>query len=342
MSAPPSGQTMPSSCEGCQGNAWEERPACGKLEAMLSIDRLLVDFPELARRPDPDLARPALTIARLEYPRLDPAPYLAQLDQMGAEVAARLARGRLSPLDRLGVLNAYLFGELGFSGDRERYDDPRNSLLNQVLERRIGIPISLAIVYMEVARRAGVLVEGVNFPGHFLLRAPLGRGGGRPAVVILDPFHRGAVLSEDDCRRLLRDHVGEDAVFDRRLLAPATKIQILARMLVNLKRTYVRYRSFPQAYAVTELLLALDPSATTELRDRGLLAYHLHDYAAALRDLEAYLRLSGHGRIDRADAPAEEAAGDPEAGGEEQPVSREQTEIWEHIKTLRRRLASFN
>ncbi len=305
----------------------------------------MTEFLRTATSADPDLAVPALVVARIEYPRLDPAPYLAQLDEMGAEVAARLARSgdRVSPLDRLGILNAYLFGELGFSGNRERYDDPRNSFLNQVLERRTGIPLSLAIVYIEVARRAGVRVEGVSFPGHFLLRAPLGRGGGaRQSVAILDPFHRGAVLTEHDCRRLLREHVGEEAVFDRRLLAPATKLQILARMLVNLKRTYVRYRSFPQAYAVTELLLALDPSAATELRDRGLLAYHLNDYAAALRDLEAYLRLIGHSGLDRVEPTSDRVEDEVEAASDEDPSRREQAEIWEHVKALRRRLASFN
>lgn len=314
----------------------------------MRLDDLTSEFLRAATGPDPDLAGPALVVARIEYPRLDPAPYLGQLDAMGAEAAARLARaGRLSPLDRLGVLNAYLFGELGFSGNQERYDDPRNSFLNQVLERRTGIPITLAVVYIEVARRAGVRVDGVSFPGHFLLRAPLGpRGGaGGPgrAAVILDPFHRGAILSERDCARLLREQVGEDAIFHRRLLQPATKLQILARMLVNLKRTYVHYRSFPQAYAVTELLLALDPSATTELRDRGLLAYHLNDYAAALRDLEAYLRLTAWTEPDRVGAeaePSEDAEGVPE--GEATQARREQKEIWEHVKALRRRLASFN
>lgn len=317
---------------------------------MIDLEALTSDFLRVATSPDPDLAVPGLVIARIEYPRLDPAPYLAQLDRMGAEVGDRLARaGRLSPLDRLGVLNAYLFGELGFSGNRERYDDPRNSFLNQVLERRTGIPISLAVVYIEVARRAGVPVQGVSFPGHFLLRAPLGRrrsGGTRPAVAILDPFHRGAVLSERDCRRLLREQVGEEAVFDRRLLAPATKLEILTRMLVNLKRTYVRYRSFPQAYAVTELLLALDPSAATELRDRGLLAYHLNDYAAALRDLEAYLRLTARRESDEVapepDTAAAEGEGEVGEGGAESPARREQAQIWEHVKALRRRLASFN
>ena len=196
------------------------------------------------------------------------------------------------------AFNEYLYDEQGFSGNRERYDDPRNSFLNEVLNRRTGIPISLAVVYLEVARRAGLRVAGVNFPGHFLLRAPLAPHGRRsaPRARRRRPHRRsvprrGAFLSEIDCRELLRQHVGDDAAFDRTLLEPATRHQIVVRMLVNLKRLYVRMRSFPQARFISGLLLSVDPSAIVELRDRGLLAYHLQDFAGALRDLEAYLRL---------------------------------------------------
>jgi len=194
-----------------------------------------------------------------------------------------------------------------------------------VLDRRTGIPITLALVYIEVARRAGIRIDGVNFPGHFLLRLPPVPRllPGIDEDVIVDPFHSGALLSERDCRNLLREHVGDEVAFDRRLLAPATKQQILVRMLVNLKRIYVRMRSFPQGHAITELLLALNPSALTELRDRGLLAYHLNDFSAALRDLEAYLRFTAKGESAEADRD-------------------EHAEIWEHVKTLRRRVASLN
>jgi len=168
-----------------------------------------------------------------------------------------------------------------------------------------------------------VHVEGINFPGHFLLRCPARRGLPYAEDLIIDAFHGGALLSEEACRELLRRHVGDEAVFDAHLLGHATKQQILARMLLNLKRVYVRMHSFPQARDVTELLLAVDPSAINELRDRGLLAYHLKDFNAALRDLQAYLRLS---------------AGSP-LGAEER---EEHAQIWEHVKTLRRRVASLN
>ena len=135
--------------------------------------------------------------------------------------------------------------------------------------------------------------------------------------------HGGALLSEDACRELLRRHAGDEALFESHLLRHATKPQILARMLLNLKRVYVRMHSFPQARDITELLLAVDPSAINELRDRGLLAYHLKDFSAALRDLQTYLQLSSSNPLDE-----EERA--------------EQAQIWEHVKTLRKRVASLN
>jgi regulator of sirC expression with transglutaminase-like and TPR domain len=282
-------------------------------------DVFIARFSTLASLPDRDIATPALMIAQLECPSLDPAPYLEQLDAMGAAARERLAASGCLQDTRtsdtaVDVLNAYLFDEEGFSGNRERYDDPGNSFLSEVLERRTGIPITLAVVYMEVARRAGIHIDGVNFPGHFLMRfAPL----------ILDPFHRGARLSEHDCRRLLQRHVGDDAAFDPALLAPATKTQMLTRMLLNLKRVYVRLHSFPQARNATELLLAVDPPALAELRDRGLLAYHMNDFAAALRDLQQYLHFTAGAEVD------EDARSDHE-------------QLWEHVKTLRRRVASLN
>ena len=145
----------------------------------------------------------------------------------------------------------------------------------------------------------------------------------KPGDLILDPFHRGARLSEHDCRQLLERHVGQEAAFDPALLAPATKPQMLTRTLLNLKRIYVRLHSFPQARSVTELLLAVDPPGLAELRDRGLLAYHMNDFSAALRDLQQYLHFAAGAEVD------EEGRSDHE-------------QLWEHVKTLRRRVASLN
>ena len=297
-------------------------------------DELVRAFTQAALSPDPDLAIASLLIARVEYPNLDAAPYLAHLDALGAEATLRVAAASIEPGEapthvdpdryaRVMALNDYLFGELHFVGNDANYEDPRNSFLNEVLDRRTGIPITLAMLYMEVARRAGLGVEGINFPGHFLLRCRARRGLPYSEDLIIDAFHGGAILSEDACRQLLRRHAGNDAVFDLDVMSHATKPQILARVLLNLKRVYVRMHSFPQARDITQLMLAVDPSAVNELRDRGLLAYHLKDFSGALRDLQAYLQLAASSKID-----AEER--------------EEHAQIWEHVKTLRRRVASLN
>jgi regulator of sirC expression with transglutaminase-like and TPR domain len=278
---------------------------------------------EASNAPDTSLARSTLLIARIEYPRLDPEPYVARLDAMGDAARRAIERhtgttGDTSTLSGIKALNDYLFEELQFVGNRENYEDPRNSCLNEVLDRRTGIPITLSVVYMEVARRAGLQVDGINFPGHFLVRCPEQKG-----QLIIDPFHAGALLSEHKCRLLLQKHVGNEVAFSKSLLAPATRDQIIVRMLLNLKRIYVNMRSFPQARDVTELLLAITPSALSELRDRGLLAYHLNDVTAALRDLQTYLKLSSMSELDK-------------------DAREEHQQIWEHVKTLRRRVASLN
>ncbi len=189
--------------------------------------------------------------------------YLDRLEQMGDEAFHYVARDPghdASLAARVDAVNRYLFGEQGFSGNRDQYEDPRNSCLNEVLDRRTGIPITMAVVYIEIARRAGVRAEGINFPGHFLVRTLQDLHTDNPSDgMIVDPFHAGAILNEADCRELLKKHIGEDAAFEPELLARTTRKQILIRMLRNLKGLYVRMHSFPQALIATDALLALQP-----------------------------------------------------------------------------------
>ena len=298
-------------------------------------EHLIRNFTSVALSPDPDLAIAALMYARLAYPQLDAGPYLEQLDALGREAAQRVADASpaedapvpasVDPLAyaRIAALNDFLFKDQRFVGNDVHYEDPRNSFLNEVLDRRTGIPITLALVYMEVARRAGLKVEGINFPGHFLLRHRATPGSRYSRDLIIDAHHGGALLDEAMCRELLHKHAGDHVMWDQQLLGQATKPQILVRMLLNLKRAYVRMYSFPQARDVTELLLAVDPSALNELRDRGLLAYHLNDFHSALRDLQHYLQLTA-------------TVGVPD------DERQEHEQIWEHVKSLRRRVASLN
>jgi regulator of sirC expression with transglutaminase-like and TPR domain len=271
------------------------------------------------------MVRAAILLGALERPSVDPGPALATLAEMGETASLRLQRAPTGAAARVSALNAYLFGELGFRGNDRHYDDPRNSFLDEVLARRTGIPISLSVVYIDVARRAGLALEGVNFPGHFLVREAGENAAAGDHPLIIDPFNRGVRLSEPDCQHLLERHVGPDAIFSRDLLAPADKRQILIRMLTNLKRIYVRCRSYPQARTVTEMLIAVDPSSSTELRDRGLLDFQLKRFPEAVAALESYLRGLGNA---------------PQQADEE--TRKEYEQIWEHIKALKRRMASFN
>ena len=251
-------------------------------------------FAEALRGPDEriDLARAALLIAAEEYPALDVAHYLGRLDQLAGEVAPRLGLARTSA-ERVAVLNRFLFAEHGFAGNRERYEDPRNSFLNEVLDRCAGIPITLSLVYMEVARRAGVEVDGVSFPGHFLVKH------GRQDPIVVDPFF-GAVLTREECQVRLAAVLGAAAQLRPELhLRKASAREILVRLLGNLKVLYVRSADFGRALACCERILLVDPDAPHELRDRGLVYERLECFGAAAADLERFLEL----------APDDESAG---------------------------------
>ena len=287
---------------------------------------------ELLSEPEVSLTDAALEIARLEYPRLDADATRAALAKLGDRASERLAKLEGAPVrDRVQQLNAVLYDEAGFEGDRLFYDDLRNSCLNAVVARRRGIPITLSLVYLDVAARAGLQARGVSFPGHFLVRCE----SDAAEPMILDPFTSGVELSETDCRRLLANHVGEDAVFSQDLLEPAAPRDIVVRMLTNLKRLYVRQQAFADARRATDILLALDPASQEERRDRGLLSFHLGDMNAALRDLETYL---SHQRLN-ANLPNPSNLSNPSNPAN---PSNDDDRLWEHVKTLRRRVASFN
>jgi regulator of sirC expression with transglutaminase-like and TPR domain len=246
-------------------------------------------FTELvAQDADADLAEAALLIACEEYPTLDVASYIHRLEELAGELRRRLD-GYGSPEAAVAALNKLLFAEGGFRGNLEDYYDPRNSFLNEVLDRRTGIPITLSAVYLEVGRRAGLDLHGVGLPGHFVvkLEAP-----GRE--LIIDPFHAGALVSAADCqRRLDRIYAGR-VKLERSMLAPWSSRQILGRLLRNLKLIYVKRHDWQRALAVVELLLCCEPDSTDELRDRGLLYAALDCFDLAARDLEDYVARAPH------------------------------------------------
>ncbi len=204
---------------------------------------------------------PVDLVAREEYPELDEGHYLRALDVLASGVHAGLPSGA-SPERKVGRLNSYLFHELGYSGNRSDYYDPRNSFLNEVLDRRTGIPLTLCIVYMEVGRRCGLRVDGVGFPGHFLCKVQLDGG-----ELVVDPFHRGQLLGIDEIKRRLQAAVGDQVKFDARVLRAAKPREILVRMLQNLRSVYAERNDMPRALSAVDRLLLLSPENIRGLRD---------------------------------------------------------------------------
>jgi regulator of sirC expression with transglutaminase-like and TPR domain len=230
----------------------------------------------------------ALLVARDEYPDLDLSEYEARCDALERELRSRLP-DEAAEQDRLVAINRFLFDEKGFTGNQQDYYDPRNSYLNDVLDRRLGIPISLGLIQLELARRLGVPLEGVSFPGHFLVRLPV-EGG----LLVLDPYHRGRSVDADELRERAKPHLGGAELDDSdllRLLAPASHRGILMRMLRNLKALYAEQEAWDKAVRCADRLVSLDPQQAEEIRDRGLLYLKLDHGAAASKDLAQYLAL---------------------------------------------------
>jgi len=223
----------------------------------------------------------ALEMASIETPRLDPAPSLKTLDKLAAELRSRLPQHADGALF-VRTANTYLFDELNFSGNESAYHDPRNSCLDQVLERRTGIPITLSVVYIEIARRLARSVAGVGLPGHFVVRYDDGN-----YATYIDPFHHGALLSEEDCRFMAREITGEEP--GASALAPVGTRYILVRMLNNLRSAYFRSKQYAKVVAVMDLLLEAFPANAEYYKARGVARLNLRKFAAAKSDLEAYL-----------------------------------------------------
>jgi regulator of sirC expression with transglutaminase-like and TPR domain len=246
------------------------------------MDELAV-FHDLARADDArvDLARAALAIARIEHPALGIEEEIARLDRL----AARSGAGVLDdPQRALTRLLEFLFEEEGFRGNADEYYDPRNSCLNDVLDRRLGIPITLSVLTIEVGRRVGIEVEGVGLPGHFIVGARL---AGRR--VFLDPFHGGAVLTPEGAEEVASRAVGRPVKLEDAHWAPCTTHQIVVRMLRNLKGIYAKRQDWERALGVVDRLLLLDADSGVHVRDRGTVLVRLGRLHDGAREWERYL-----------------------------------------------------
>jgi regulator of sirC expression with transglutaminase-like and TPR domain len=232
-----------------------------------------------------ELGRAALTIALIDYPNLDIPDYLDRMDRLAMEVTGR--SGPEADIYRsIAAVNYVLFRQYGFHGNRDDYFDPKNSFLNEVIERKTGIPITLSVLYMEVAQRVGLMLDGVGFPGHFLVKC-VGDG----EAIVIDPFNGGEIKSREDIDKMLFDLYGGKVVFHSDFLAPSTKKDILKRMLTNLKAIYINRNDLVRSLSVLDRLVILDPTSAVDTRDRGVVYLRLECYAQARDDFETYLRL---------------------------------------------------
>jgi regulator of sirC expression with transglutaminase-like and TPR domain len=234
-----------------------------------------------------DLLRAALTFARMEEPRLDVEHYVRRVDALAKRVAAKI-QDPDDPQQMIAALNEVLFYEEVFRGNTVDYYSPRNSFLQHVLDRQLGIPISLALVYMEVARRVQFPLFGVGMPGHFLLKHYDVDG----RATLIDVFERGSIVTEEDCRQKLNSIYSGQLALQPEFLLPVTRRQMLTRMLNNLRSVYLSQRDFRRAVQVVDLILVIYPRSPEDVKQRAVLRYNLDDYRGALSDFDEYVKMS--------------------------------------------------
>jgi regulator of sirC expression with transglutaminase-like and TPR domain len=246
-------------------------------------------FWQIAHTPDQDMSidhllEGALAIAWEEYPRMDLGYYREIFDRMVADLQPRIAKMHY-PLKVVQEINQYLFAEQGFRGNDSDYYDSRNSFITDVLERRLGIPLSLSLVYMVISDRLGFPMDGISFPAHFIIRPR------HPDLeIFIDPYNKGEILFPEDCAAKLTQLYGYEIPLQPEYLEPVSIRRILDRLLTNLKLIYLRRREPDKALAAIERSLMLNPDVPTQWRDRGLICYQLDRYTEARIDLENYLQ----------------------------------------------------
>lgn len=259
---------------------------------MFSVPRPLLDaLSGLLQGPDDDLPldRAALLVASAFQPGLELDSYLSRIDLL-AEHAGRGVRRIIGSRLQLAEFNTFLFAMEGFRGNHASYYDPRNAFLSDVLDRKLGIPVSLGILYMEIARRLDLQIEGIGLPGHFILRhvAPEGE-------FLIDPYSQGTLLGVEDCEHLVRTLYGPHAQLDERHMKPISRIRVLKRLLSHLKEVYLHAGEKTLAITTLDLAHAVDPNNPETLRVRGLLYLELECFLAAQQDLERTLELDPEG-----------------------------------------------
>ncbi|MBE3603682.1 tetratricopeptide repeat protein [bacterium] len=244
------------------------------------------DFTSMTAREPIPLARCALLIACEEYPHLDIDHYLDRIAALARE-AEPLVRGGDNTVEQVQLLSEFLFVQKGFEGNRDAFGDPRNSFLNEVIDRRLGIPITLSVIYLEVGRRLGLNLHGVSFPAHFLVKAVDDRG-----ELIIDPFNSGAIIGLDEIRARLAQIYNQPVEVHPAMLKAVGARSILTRMLRNLKGIYASGADWPRTLAALDRILILDPRALDEMLERAALYERMECFSAALGDFQSFLSIA--------------------------------------------------
>ena len=247
------------------------------------FDPFVSEWISFSKNPNYNLIEKCLKLAQIiEYPELNVSKYIEKINEMGNSLKIKIGEVK-NPTYLISVLNEYLFDELGFHGAEEDYYDPVNSFLNVVLDKKIGIPITLSILYTEVAKHIGLDLRIVGFPGHVIVKYK--------KEMILDPFYRGRLLTIEDLEKILNRNFGEDVEFVPEYLNEATTEQLLTRLLRNLKNAYTQSYAYDNAMKCTDMILGMQPESPEEIRDKGILEERLLRYDKALPLLNKYLEL---------------------------------------------------
>ena len=247
------------------------------------FDPFIAEWVSFSKNPNYNLVEKCLKMAQiLEYPELNISKYIEKINEMGNSLKIKIGQVKNSTY-HISMLNEYLFDELGFGGAEEDYYDPGNSFLNVVLDKKTGIPITLSIIYTEVAKSIGLDLQIIGFPGHVIVKYK--------EEIILDPFYSGRLLTIEDLEEILTRNFGEVIEFVPEYLNEATTDQLLTRLLRNLKNAYTQSYAYNNAMKCTDMILGMRPDSPEEIRDKGILEERLLRYDKAIPLLNKYLEL---------------------------------------------------
>ena len=247
------------------------------------FDPFIAEWLSFSKNPNYNLVEKCLKMAQiLEYPELNISKYIEKINEMGNSLKIKIGQVKNSTY-HISMLNEYLFDELGFDGAEEDYYDPGNSFLNVVLDKKTGIPITLSIIYAEVAKSIGLDLQIIGFPGHVIVKYK--------EEIILDPFYSGRLLTIEDLEEILTRNFGEVVEFVPEYLNEATTDQLLTRLLRNLKNAYTQSYAYNNAMKCTDMILGMQPESPEEIRDKGILEERLLRYDKAIPLLNKYLEL---------------------------------------------------